>query len=120
VDASKILLLFRGFTITKIFDAGNSGEYNIQKCLEIRHYGLASADPGNQIRHRKEVIPVIYVKCEKCDHAFSEEEAYEEPVKVYVHKGTVMCEGCLIKTGVSHGEAVSWATYIKSTEPHLA
>lgn len=62
---------------------------------------------------------VIYVKCEKCDHGFSEEEAYQEPARVYVHKGTVMCEDCFTKTGVSCDEAVSWATYIKSTEPHL-
>jgi len=39
------------------------------------------------------------VKCKECDREFSEEPtAY--PGKVYVHQDEIICEDCLIATGV--------------------
>ncbi len=45
-------------------------------------------------------------KCKKCDREFSE-SPNEYPGKVYVHKGEVTCEDCLIGMGVlpDHVEA---------------
>jgi hypothetical protein len=54
------------------------------------------------------------VKCEKCDREFHDDKAREYPGKVYVYKGKVMCEDCLIDMGVSLDEADPYATYIKT------
>ncbi|MFC1958342.1 hypothetical protein ACFLV6_00245 [Chloroflexota bacterium] len=51
------------------------------------------------------------VKCEKCERDFKDDEAMEYPGKVYVHKGKVTCEDCLIDMGVSLDEADPYAIY---------
>ena len=51
------------------------------------------------------------VKCEKCDREFQDDEAMEYPGKVYVLKGKVICEDCLIDMGVSTDEADPYAIY---------
>lgn len=43
------------------------------------------------------------LKCEKCDREFKEGPPY--PGKVYVHKGKVVCEDCLIGMGIPIDEA---------------
>ncbi len=57
-------------------------------------------------RKSKEVV-----KCEKCDREFKVGQDIEYPGKVYVHKGKVMCEDCLIDMGVSLDEADPYAIY---------
>lgn len=54
------------------------------------------------------------VKCEKCDREFQDDKAIEYPGKVYVHKGKVMCEDCLIGMGVMPDTAEPYATYLQS------
>ena len=54
------------------------------------------------------------VKCEKCDREFKEDEALEYPGKVYVHKGKVMCEDCLIGLGVMPDGAEPYSVYLKT------
>ncbi len=54
------------------------------------------------------------VKCEKCDREFDEDEAMEYPGKVYVHKGKVMCEDCLIGLGVMPDSADPYSVYVKT------
>ena len=51
------------------------------------------------------------MKCEKCDREFSEDECYEYPGKLYVHKGEVICEDCLGNMGVSLREAYPYSAY---------
>ena len=51
------------------------------------------------------------VKCEKCGCEFEDKKALEYTGKVYVHKGKVICEDCLIDMGVSIDEADPYAIY---------
>ena len=41
----------------------------------------------------------MQAKCEGCDREFSD-QPNEYPGKVYVHKGEVLCEDCLVSMGV--------------------
>ena len=52
------------------------------------------------------------MKCEKCDREFSEEKNQNYPGKIYVHKGKMVCETCLVDMGVSLDEAHPYQTYI--------
>ena len=63
----------------------------------------------------------MQAKCEKCDREFQDGKAIEYPGKVYVHKGKVVCEDCLVDMGVSLNEATPYATYIKTRteQPYL-
>jgi len=54
------------------------------------------------------------MKCEKCGHEFSEEEAREYPNKVRVYRGKIMCEDCLVDMGVMLDEADPYWTYIET------
>ncbi|MFC1847382.1 hypothetical protein ACFLW5_01020 [Chloroflexota bacterium] len=54
------------------------------------------------------------VKCEKCDREFHDDKAIEYPAKVYVHKGEVMCEDCLIGMGVMPDTAEPYSLYLKT------
>ena len=54
------------------------------------------------------------VKCEKCDREFKESEALEYPGKVYVHKGKVMCDDCLVDMGVTTDSAQPYYDYVKT------
>ena len=51
------------------------------------------------------------VKCEKCDREFSA-QPNEYPGKVYVHRGKVMCEDCLLDMGVMPDSADPQTTYL--------
>jgi hypothetical protein len=51
------------------------------------------------------------VKCEKCGCEFSDDEAMEYPGKVYVYRGKVICEDCLIAMGVSPDDADPYVVY---------
>jgi len=42
---------------------------------------------------------VMEAKCKKCDREFTD-RPNEYPGKVYVHKGEVLCEDCLIDMGI--------------------
>ncbi len=57
---------------------------------------------------------VKQVKCEKCDREFHDDKAREYPGKVYVHKGKVVCEDCLVDMGVLPDSAEPYSVYIKS------
>ena len=52
------------------------------------------------------------VKCEKCNREFSDDHAVSHVGKVYVHKGTVLCEDCLVDMGVMPDSATPIETYI--------
>ncbi len=54
------------------------------------------------------------VKCEKCGREFKDDEAMVYPGKVYVYKGKVMCEDCLIGMGVMPDTAEPYSVYIKT------
>ncbi|MFC2005047.1 hypothetical protein ACFLUY_02360 [Chloroflexota bacterium] len=54
------------------------------------------------------------VKCKKCDREFHDDQAFEYPGKVYVHKGEVICEHCLIDMGVMPDTAEPYALYMKT------
>ena len=56
------------------------------------------------------------VKCEKCDREFKDDEAIQYPGKVYVHKGKVMCEHCVIDMGVVPDTAEPYALYMKTRQ----
>ena len=51
------------------------------------------------------------VRCEKCGSEFTDDKALEYPGKVYVYKGKVICEDCLIDMGVPLDEADPYAVY---------
>ena len=51
------------------------------------------------------------VKCEKCGRDFPDDKAIEYPGKVYVYKGKIMCEDCLINMEVSLDDADPYAIY---------
>lgn len=58
------------------------------------------------------------LKCDKCDREFTEKEALDHPGHVHVHQGVIMCEDCLISTGVTPDSSTAYATYIRNaTEP---
>ena len=54
------------------------------------------------------------VKCEECDREFQDDKAMEYPGKVYVHKGKIICEDCLIGMGVMPDTAVPYSVYMKT------
>lgn len=54
------------------------------------------------------------IKCDKCDHEFHEDEVLASPGKVYVHKGKVVCEDCLVDMGVLPDAADSYSVYVKT------
>ena len=54
------------------------------------------------------------VKCDKCNVEFHEDKAMESPGKVYVHKGKVFCEDCLLDMGVMPDTADPYSVYVKS------
>jgi len=54
------------------------------------------------------------VQCEKCNIEFKEDKALEYPGKLYVHKGKVLCEDCLVDMGVMPDTADPYSVYIKS------
>ncbi|MBI2851330.1 MAG: hypothetical protein HYX80_09910 [Chloroflexi bacterium] len=54
------------------------------------------------------------IKCEKCDREFHDDKALEYPGKVYVHKGEVLCEDCLVHMGVLPDTAEPYSVYAKS------
>ena len=54
------------------------------------------------------------VQCEKCNIEFHEDKALEYPGKLYVHKGKVLCEDCLVDMGVMPDTADPYSVYIKS------
>ena len=54
------------------------------------------------------------VKCDKCSVEFSEDKAMEYPGKVYVHKGKVLCEDCLLEMGVMPDTADPYSVYINA------
>ena len=69
----------------------------------------------------EDVVADQQIKCEKCDREFSEGEAIEYPGKVHVHKGTIICENCLVDMGISPDEAQPYQTYINTrTEPGMS
>ena len=54
------------------------------------------------------------VKCEKCNLEFHEDKAMEYPGKVYVHKGKVLCEDCLVDMGVIPDTADPYSVYMNA------
>ena len=54
------------------------------------------------------------VKCEKCNVEFHEDKAMEYPGKVYVHKGKVLCEDCLLDMGVMPDTADPYSVYVRT------
>ena len=54
------------------------------------------------------------VKCDKCNVEFHGDKALEYPGKVYVHKGKVFCEDCLVDMGVVPDSARPYAVYMES------
>ena len=53
------------------------------------------------------------VKCDKCSIEFKDDKALEYPGKVYVHKGKVFCEDCLVDMGIMPDSAQPYSVYMK-------
>ena len=51
------------------------------------------------------------IKCNKCDCEFTD-QPNNSPAKVYVHKGEMVCEHCLMDMGVSPDTANPQETYL--------
>ena len=52
-------------------------------------------------------------KCENCGTEIAAGEKHKHKGKLYVHNGKVMCESCLVDTGIPLGDAEPYETYIK-------
>ncbi len=53
------------------------------------------------------------VKCETCGVDIEEGKTHKHKGGLFVHKGKVVCESCLVDAGIPISEAQPYATYIK-------
>jgi len=54
------------------------------------------------------------VQCSKCNVEFSADDAMKKPGQLYVHKGKVLCEDCLVDMGVMPDSAEPFAVYMET------
>ena len=58
-------------------------------------------------------------KCETCGVDIEKGKTHQHKGGLFVHRGKVVCESCLVDTGVPISEAEPYVTYIKLlTERH--